>query len=127
MKRLFNGASIADRGTLAHLKNYFQHKNVSTDVMNNFNHVDNFMRFIAESHITYLAMYKLNMNKLSDTPLGSTPNEEREIRQQYFEQVCCAIVNEVWLLPSPADVADVIESEVDGFVPQDDWCFCEDG
>lgn len=47
MNLLFKGSSIAERGTLFQLKNDFGHNNVTSDVMNSFNFVDNFFRLLS--------------------------------------------------------------------------------
>jgi len=44
MNELYSGKSVGERGTLSQLKVDFEHRNVTTDVMNSFNHVENFMR-----------------------------------------------------------------------------------
>ena len=47
--------SLAELGMLSHLKNDFGHRNVTSDVMNCFNHADNFLWFNAEDHVMYYA------------------------------------------------------------------------
>ena len=64
MNELFSGKSIAEMGTLCQLKNYFGHRNVSTDVMNCFNYADNFIRFVTEAHVAYLAVDVLGMKDI---------------------------------------------------------------
>jgi len=44
MNKLYSGRSMADRGTLVQLKNDFNHRCVTSDVMNSFNYVENFIR-----------------------------------------------------------------------------------
>ena len=44
INRLYRGQSLADRGTLVQLKNDFNHRCVTSDVMNSFNYVENFIR-----------------------------------------------------------------------------------
>ena len=45
MNSLFKGESVAERGTIAHLKEYFRHRSFSPKkVMDNFQHVWDFMQ-----------------------------------------------------------------------------------
>ena len=67
---LFKGSSVAERGTLAQLRNAFGHRAVKKDVMNSFNYVENFMRFVTEAHVTYLAMKLYQMQDIEDVPSG---------------------------------------------------------
>ena len=49
MTTMFKGRSIAERGTLAQLRNDFGHRNVTTDVMNCFNAAEDFLRYEFEN------------------------------------------------------------------------------
>lgn len=126
MNMLYSGDSSVQRGTLAHLKNFFSHRNVSHDVMNSFNYVDNFIRFTTEAYVTYLALKVCAMSSIEADPHGSVPDADVASRTNYFNDICRRVVNEVWLLPSPTDVGSVIDAELSGR-SQDTWCFCEQG
>ena len=43
MDAFFNGRSVADRGTLFNLKEYFRHRSLEGKVMDNFQHVYDFL------------------------------------------------------------------------------------
>ena len=65
--RLFSDKTIRDRGTLCQLQNECGNRNVTADVMNFFNYADNFIRFITEAHVVYLAMKLLGTDDPSDS------------------------------------------------------------
>ena len=43
MKEFYNSGSVADRGTMYNIKVIFKHKNAKTEVMDNFQHVWDFI------------------------------------------------------------------------------------
>lgn len=129
MNMLFSGKSISDQGTLSQLRDYFLHRNVTTDVMNSFNHVENFMRFTTEAHIVYLFMHLLNMSDICDVPPGSNPHGTKAQREGYLNNICNMITDEIWLLPSMSDVYSMLESEADEGSNniQPKFCICKEG
>lgn len=122
MDTMFSGKSLVERGTLSQLKNAFGHRNVTTDVMNSFNSVENFIRFVTEGHVVLLTMELLDMKTISDVPRGSTPTADHEEKKAYLDDVCSAIVKQIWLLPAAEEFNQVVEAEVKGDPTQ--WCFC---
>lgn len=68
MNKLFRAASLTNRGTLFQLKNDFGHRAVTNDVMNSFNHVENFVRFVTEAHVVYLALKLFGNDDVGGTP-----------------------------------------------------------
>ena len=54
MDVFFNGSSVADRGTVAQLKSFFQHRSLKPKVMDNFQHVWDFL----EVCMTNIDIYK---------------------------------------------------------------------
>ncbi len=54
MNTFYKASSVDERGTLSQLKNDFDHRQVTTDVMNSFNYANNFSYFITHSHIIAL-------------------------------------------------------------------------
>ena len=117
----FSGKSIQERGTLCQLKAFFNHRNVSTDVMNCFNDVENFIRLLTEAHIVYLAMYLLNMRDIDGN--HHKPVEMCRKKQKFPAQIMREICRGVWCLPSVEDVNTILESET----PGDKWCICHEG
>ncbi len=122
---LFKGSSVRDRGTLAQLKNDFNHRAVTTDVMNSFNACDNFIRFVTEAHVVYLILKLCDMEELTSTPKGSNPHGSKMERKSYLDDIARMVVDAIWLLPDAAQNKKVIEADVDGH--QEDWCVCDEG
>ena len=46
MNEFYSGKSLADRGTLYHIKEFFNHKSLKSNVMENFQHVWDFIEVI---------------------------------------------------------------------------------
>ncbi|XP_062611695.1 uncharacterized protein LOC134273511 isoform X2 [Saccostrea cucullata] len=65
---LYSGKSSREVGTLFHLKNYFEHRNVSSNVKDSFNYDEDFLEFCTEGYITLLALHILGMDTLHDVP-----------------------------------------------------------
>ena len=95
MDRLFKGTSIAKRGTLCQLKLSVNHRNVSSDVMNSFNYVENFIRFTTEAHIVYLAMKLCGIDNIDAILNGSQPQSSQHTRRQFLLGICRKIVDTV--------------------------------
>lgn len=108
------------------LKNDFGHSNVSSDVMNTFNHADNFVRFLTEAHVVYLAMALCELSGIDDqvsTWVGTAPSE----KIARFDKLCDAIVNELWIHPSLTEIQGVLDCTADVGVYRDEWCICHEG
>ncbi|XP_078329533.1 uncharacterized protein LOC111133019 isoform X2 [Crassostrea virginica] len=65
---LYSGKSSREVGTLFHLKNYFEHRNVTGNVKESFNYNEDFLEFCTEGYITLLALHILEMDSLQDIP-----------------------------------------------------------
>ena len=100
---------------------------MTTDVMNSFNHVENFVRFVVEAHIVYLAMDLCHMTDITETPVGSVPPEDLSNRKDFLHHICKTIVDTVWLLPTAEAVNSVLEAEVESKLTPHEWCFCGEG
>lgn len=124
---LYTARSVADRGTLAQLKNDFGHRNVSTDIMNCFNHAENFLRFVTEAHVVYLLLKLCDMEEIDDVPRHVDTLRSVDELQQYFTQLCERIVQHVWILPDITDVTAVADYTAENSVISDRWCICGEG
>ncbi|VDI05718.1 Hypothetical predicted protein [Mytilus galloprovincialis] len=95
----FKGSSAADRGTLSHLKNIFNYRQVKSDISDNFNHAWELMCLATEGYVCLLAMNLLDMKSANDRP-NSAPeqieNSSNDDRAQYLHSVSTAIVKELW-------------------------------
>ncbi|KAK3102767.1 hypothetical protein FSP39_013804 [Pinctada imbricata] len=95
----FKGASMADRGTLTHLKNIFNYRQVKLDTSDNFNHAWELMCLTTEGYVCLLAKELLGIKNREDRP-SSAPTDietaDNVERQQYFDGVCESIVDRLW-------------------------------
>lgn len=126
MNQLFTTKSIAERGTMSQLKNDFNHRNVSTSVMNSFNYVDDFVRFLTSAHVVYLAMYMCSMQEINETPPETVSLSPAEVHQ-FFDHLCYRIVDEVWQLPSADVISEVLDSQCETLSGDYEWCICGEG
>ena len=125
--QLFSGKSLAERGTLSQLKNDFGHRNVRTDVMNCFNHADNFVRFITEAHVVYLALKLCGMADVDNNPSNVDSLLTDDDRSHYLLDISSRVVQHVWLQPSLSQITDVMEVDVNESFVSDNWCICDEG
>jgi len=102
MNKLYAASSITERGTLSQLKNDFNHRNVSTDVMKSFNYTDNFIRFTTEAHVVYLL---LQLYESRDAAADTLDNA------QLLSELSTAAVNQLWSLPSAHSVAELLDGK----------------
>ena len=123
VNRLFSGKSYTERGTLSRMKNEFGHRSMSTDVMNNFNHVENFLRFATEAHVVYLMCNLCNMEDISSEP-ACLPDQSLS---SYLYEKCEKLVDEVWMLSAITAVLEVVDSEAEEHYVSDNWCNCGKG
>ncbi|XP_030852129.1 uncharacterized protein LOC100893251 [Strongylocentrotus purpuratus] len=104
-KKFFNGASLVDRGTIAQLKNNFNHRSFQSDVMKSFQHVWELYQFSTEGHVLLCAMKLCGMKKLDDIPEG-LPTDDRKLNEQisWIDQLSQQVVDFCWTSPDQADV-----------------------
>lgn len=95
----FKGSSAADRGTLCHLKNLFNFRQVKSDISDNFNHARELMCVVTEGYVCLLAMKLMEMNDKSDRPETATEsieNSDIEDRREFLQSVVTSVVETVW-------------------------------
>ena len=68
MDRLYAKGSSLDRGTLLHLRNLIDRRNISKNVSGRFNATINFIETITDCHIVAAAMNHFGMEKETDQP-----------------------------------------------------------
>ena len=61
--RYFNGKSITDGGTLWHLQCLIKRHNISKDVSNEMNELEDFFHSVAKAHMTAAAMHYFDMQE----------------------------------------------------------------
>ena len=118
---------MADRGTLSQLKNDFGHRNVSTDIMNCFNFADNFLRFITEAYVVYLALVLCDMDDVEAVPSQVDTFQSHDQLMAFFNDLCERIVRHIWLMPSVSEVTAICDCDVNNSFITDDWCICGEG
>lgn len=100
--------------------------------MNSFNFVDNFLRFVTEAHVVYLAMRLCHMADIEEFPLDLSSLSANDLIE-YLQETSRQIVDELWSLPSVDDVQSVLDSEYNYDSDDDDddqtyeWCTCKEG
>ena len=95
----FKGSSAADRGTLNHLKNIFNFRQVKSDISDNFNHAWELMCLVTEGYVCLLTMELMEMAEKGDRPSTapeSIENSSVDDRQEYLQSVVSSVVQNVW-------------------------------
>ena len=126
--QLYSAKSGADRGSLFQIRNAFQHRNVTSDVMKSFNHNADLLRFSTEGLASLLAMKLCNIQTLDETPEDYPDSTEDKAR--YLLTIARKVVNLVWEQVTTQDIKAVLDAEVDGDEEEDDYyeyCFCKAG
>lgn len=103
--------SVGERGTLSQLKQDFGHRGVKNDVMNAFNHDENFTCFVTESHVIYLALQQCAMNDIDSILLESLLLLADQV-PNYINSVSRCIVDTIWCMPSLGTLQEVLESKL---------------
>eukprot|EP00057_Strongylocentrotus_purpuratus_P003906 XP_003727623.1 PREDICTED: uncharacterized protein LOC100893656 [Strongylocentrotus purpuratus] len=106
-KKFYIGASLTERGTIAQLKNNFNHKSFSSDIIRSSQHdfVLELYQFSTEGHVLLCAMKLCGMKKLDDIPEG-LPTNYRKLNEQisWIDQLSHQVVDFCWTSPDQADV-----------------------
>jgi hypothetical protein len=118
MEDLHKACSLAQRGTLAQLRNSFGHTHATADTGATFTHTEDLIRFSSEAHIVLLATDLLGINLVTDSP-SLAHNSKLELLISTSQK----IVDIVWLLPTQSEIDSIIDAEVDSRP----WCFCGEG
>ena len=123
--KLFSAKSLANRGTLSQLKNDFNHRSVTSTIMNCFNHAENFIRFVTEAHVVYRALKIAGMDSVDSEPVQQFTSDDE--KAQLVVDTATQIVNEAWLLPAISNVKAVADCVTDAADECDSWCICGEG
>ena len=119
MKAFLRG-SPAEKGTLMYLKNRYNHRNASTEVMTCFTHVENLLYFATKGMIIAKACDMLGLNDLDAAP-QTLPD------LQQVQHVASHIVDTVWSGPTMRDITAVLDAFPEGKTWDTDWCLCGEG
>ena len=96
-KRLYKSSSCLERGTLYHLRNVLNRRNVSTTVKKNVNAWEDFLHLTTTAHVLEAAMQYMGMGSLKDMPSNDIVShcvwmESDDIRKNKLEEVSLSIV-----------------------------------
>ncbi|XP_070542604.1 uncharacterized protein [Ptychodera flava] len=114
MDEFFRGSSAANRGTLAHAKNTFNHRAVKAKVMDNFNHVTDFLKFVTEGLVCLLTIQKLRVTSLDSDPSDSVYEESLDERKEYLNRLAKDVVSVIWLQVNTDDLQELIKEDEQG-------------
>ena len=94
--------------------------------MTSFNYNENFLRFVTEAHVVYLALKLLDMDDVDAISDYADVTTQDDIMAS-FMTLCEQIVEIVWLMPPMTNVTSVVDSDVNDSFITDNWCICEQG
>lgn len=120
---LYSGSSGREKGTLFHLKNYFNHRNVTANVKESFNYGEEFIEFCTEGYILLMALHMLKISSLNELPSGFPSAKEEQVL--FMERLATEILDEVY--SSSQEIVNKIlgvQVELDA-VAEYPFCICK--
>ena len=89
---MYDTKSILDKGTLCHLRNMIDRRNISATATDDYNAREEFFIAVVEGHIVTAAMTVLKMNSNDDIPVHPLLTKDpwakpAEIRKEVIEEV----------------------------------------
>ncbi|XP_038047575.1 uncharacterized protein LOC119721568 [Patiria miniata] len=122
---LYSGSSIASRGSLAHMKVFYNHRSMSTDVKQNVQHAWDLIEFTTEAYVTMFAKTILNLDTISDVPANFPSTGRMEEKVEYLRRLAEQIVDFCWLAPKKEDIRKVNASAKSSAIfPEESYGFC---
>lgn len=118
---MYKGSSGREIGTLFQLKNYFNQRNVTSNVKQSFNHDEEFLEFATNGYVVLAAMHVLNMQSLNDIP-NSFPNTEDK-QMHFLHDVSGKIVDMVFLSTQPY-VKHILQDQSNDPEAENEICVC---
>lgn len=118
---MYKSSSGREIGTLFQLKNYFNHRNVTSNVKQSFNHDEDFLEFATNGYVVLAAMHVLNMQSLNDIP-NSFPNTEDK-QMHFLHDVSGKIVDMVFLSTQPY-VKHILQDQSNDPEAENEICVC---
>lgn len=108
---MYKGRSAGEVGTLFQIRNSFNHRNVTSNVMaGGFNHHDDLINFTTTCLSTVLAMKLAGMEDLDSVPDLCEPDVAPSVAQ--VTKLAQRLVSHVWLAPPQGDIVDVVDAVV---------------
>lgn len=118
---MYKGSSGREVGTLYQLKNYFNHRNVTSNVKQSFNHDEEFLDFITNAYTVLAAMHLLDMKTLQESPRLYPATEEEQL--DFLDDVSAKIVDMIFLSSQPY-VKHILQSINEGITGTEETGFC---
>lgn len=102
---LFSYDSHREKGTLYNLKQVFDHKAVTKNIMECFDKAEELLEFSTEGYVVLAAMSALGIVDITDVPedFPSTIQDKTKLR----DEIAKAVVNDVMELPNTKEVLNV--------------------
>jgi hypothetical protein len=113
---LYAGKSARDKGTLYHIRNKYQHRNVSSNVMSCFNHASELMLFTTEAYVVAAACKHLGLGDPHETPQDMPEMSDYQKCKLFVDTV----VHVVEMAFHPPDPSNIISATPNG----DNYPFC---
>ena len=100
---MYDTKSFQDKGTLCHLRNMIDRRNISATAADDYNACEEFFIAVVESHIVTAAMTILDMNCNDDIPVHPLLTEDfwakpAEIRKKLLMKLRSSSVYLLWIL-----------------------------
>jgi hypothetical protein len=95
----FKGSSASDKGTLCHLKNIFNYRQVKSDISDNFNHACEPMCVATDGYIYLLTMQLLGTTEENERPTSAPEGVENstfDTKALYLNEVSTMVVDKLW-------------------------------
>lgn len=118
---MYKGSSGREIGTLFQLKNYFNHRNVTSNVKQSFNHDEEFLEFTTNGYVVLAAMHVMNLQDLDEIP-KSFPNTEDK-QMHFLHNVSGKIVDMMFLSTQPY-VKHILQDRGHDLEPDSEFCVC---
>ena len=111
---LYSGSSARDKGTLFQLQHFFNHRNVTNNVKEEFDHCEEFLEFCCTAYVVLAALHVMKINNLNDVP-ENMPND----KYRYMERVATEITDMCFL-----SCENVVERTLNQDEIQEDYQYC---
>lgn len=95
--------------------------------MNCFNFAENFLRFVTEAHVVYLALLLCDMDDVEAVPQLVDKLQSHDDLLSFFRDLCERVVRHIWLNPSITDITSIVDCPIDNSFVADSWCICGEG
>ncbi|XP_038069432.1 uncharacterized protein LOC119738598 [Patiria miniata] len=125
MNNLYKGSSVASRGSLAHLKEFYRHRCMANDAKQDIQHIWDTIEFCTEAYVTLFAMTAANMETVNDVPLNFPVNGNMADKTDFVWKIAGAAVDFCWSATKSEDIRKVYAStKSSASTPGEPYGFC---